>query len=203
MRSFEESLKRLKLESVDILHIHDPDEYWEQALTGAYPAVHQLRSEGVIRVIGVGMNQSEMLVRFAQEGDFDCFLLVGRYTLLDHTALAELLPLCLKRRIGVIVGAPFNSGILVTGARPGVNFDYVEAPLGLMEKLQKIQGTCERHKVPFKAAALQLPLAHPAVVAVIAGSRSGEEVEGNFRLISHPIPSNFWKELRDRNFLPP
>jgi D-threo-aldose 1-dehydrogenase len=202
MRSFEQSLKRLNLDRVDILHIHDPDDHWEQAIKGAYPALHQLRSQGVIRAIGAGMNQAEMLARFAREGDFDCFLVAGRYTLIDHKALPELLPLCLKKRISIILGGPYNSGILATGAIPGATFNYVEAPPELMEKVRKIEGICARHKVPLKAAALQFPLAHPAVSTVIPGARSITEVEENFRLVSHPIPKNFWVELREQNLLP-
>ena len=202
MRSFEQSLQRLNLERVDILHIHDPDEHWEQAIKGAYPALHQLRSQGVIGAIGAGMNQAEMLARFAREGNFDCFLLAGRYTLIDHKALPELLPLCIQKRISIILGGPYNSGILATGARPGATFNYVEAPPELMEKVRKIEAVCARHKVPLKAAALQFPLAHPAVAAVIPGARSVTEVEENFGLLSHPIPKDFWTELREQNLLP-
>jgi D-threo-aldose 1-dehydrogenase len=202
MRSVEQSLRRLNLQSVDIVHIHDPDDHYEQAMKGAYPALHRLRSEGVIRAIGAGMNQAEMLVRLAQEGDFDCFLLAGRYTLIDHTALPELLPLCLKKRISIILGGPFNSGILATGSRPGATFNYVEAPSEFMEQVQKIEEVCERHAVPLKAAALQFPLAHQAVSAVIPGVRSVNEVEENFRLLGHRIPRDFWIELREENLLP-
>jgi D-threo-aldose 1-dehydrogenase len=202
MRSLEQSQRRLNLQSIDIVHIHDPDDHYEQAMKGAYPALHRLRREGVIRAIGAGMNQAEMLVRLAHEGDFDCFLLAGRYTLIDHTALPELLPLCLKKRISIILGGPFNSGILATGSRPGATFNYVEAPSEFMEKVQKIEEVCERHAVPLKAAALQFPLAHPAVSAVIPGVRSVNEVEENFRLLGHRIPRDFWTELREENLLP-
>lgn len=202
MRSFEQSLKRLNLGAVDILHIHDPDDHWDEAMKGAYPALHELRSEGAIQAISVGMNQAEMLVRFAQEGDFDCFLLAGRYTLIDQTALAELLPVCLKKGISVILGGPFNSGILATGARSGATFNYVAATPKIMGKVQEIERICDRFKVPLKAAALQFPLAHPAVAAVIPGARSVNEVEQNFKLLDHPIPSDFWKELREQSFLP-
>jgi D-threo-aldose 1-dehydrogenase len=202
MRSFEQSLKRLNFDRIDILHIHDPDEHWEEAIKGAYPALHELRSEGVIRAIGVGMNQAEMLVRFAQEGDFDCFLLAGRYTLIDHKALPELLPVCVKKRISIILGGPYNSGILATGARPGATFNYVKAPPDVMEKVQRIEAVCARYEVPLKAAALQFPLADPAVAAVIPGARSVAEVEENFQLLSRSIPKDFWTELREENLLP-
>jgi D-threo-aldose 1-dehydrogenase len=111
MRTFEGSLQRLNLSRVDILNIHDPDDHWEEAIETVYPALHRLRDEGVVRAIGVGMNQAEMLARFAREGDFDCLLLAGRYTLIDHTGLRELLPVCERKRISVIIGGPYNSGI--------------------------------------------------------------------------------------------
>ncbi len=203
MRSFEESLKRLNLDRIDVLHIHDPDEHYDQAIRGAYPALRKLRDQGAVGAIGAGMNHAEMLARFAREGDFDCFLLAGRYTLIDHTGLKELLPLCAKNRIGIIIGGPYNSGILATGARAGAKFDYQDAPAGLLEKVRQVESVCARHSVPLKAAALQFPLAHPAVASVIPGARSAEEVAENFRLASHPIPREFWKELRAKKLLPP
>jgi D-threo-aldose 1-dehydrogenase len=202
MRSLEQSLKRLNLKYVDIVHIHDPDEHWEEAIEVAYPTLHKLRSEGVIRAIGAGMTQAEMLVRFAQEGDFDCFLLAGRYTLIDHKALSELLPLCVEKRISIIMGGSYNSGILATGARPGATFDYVEAPAVVMEKVARIEKICATYGVPLKAAALQFPLAHPAVAAVIPGARSVGEMEENFQLLSHSIPNDFWGELVEEGLLP-
>lgn len=203
MRSFEESLKRLSLDRIDILHIHDPDDHWEQAIQRGYPALHKLRTQGRIGAVGAGMNQAAMLARFAREGEFDCFLLAGRYTLIDHTALPELLPLCAQKRISIILGGPYNSGILATGARPGATFNYVAAPPELLEKVRRIEAVCAKYSVPLKAAALQFPLAHPAVAAVIPGARSVAEVEENFRLLSHPIPAEFWAELRQENLLPP
>lgn len=188
--------------TASILHIHDPDDHFEQALQGAYPALDQLRRTGAIRAIGVGGSQVETLVRFAQEADFDCFLLAGRYTLIDHTALLELLPLCVKKAINVIIGGPYNSGILATGARPGAKFEYREPPVELSEKVRCIEEICASYSVPLKAAALQFPLAHPVVAAIIPGTRSVSEVEENFQLASYPIPSEFWTELRVRNFLP-
>lgn len=202
MRSIEESLKRLKLSRIDILHIHDPEEHYEEAMKGAYPALVKLRSERVISAIGVGTNVAEVLVRFAREGDFDCFLLANRYTLIDHTGLKELLPLCVAKHISIFIGGPFNSGILATGARPGAKFDYREAPPDVMEKVQRIEAVCARHGVSLKSAALQFPLAHPAVTAVIPGARSVAEIEENFRAMNQPIPVDFWEELRTENLLP-
>lgn len=202
MRSFEESLKRLDLDHVDILHIHDPDDYYEQAIKGAYPALAKLRSEGVIRAVGTGMNQAEMLARFAREGDFDCFLLAGRYTLIDHTGLKELLPLCVEKGISIIIGGPYNSGVLATGAKPGAKFNYADAPEEVLEKVRKVEEVCARHNVPMKAAALQFPLAHPAVASIIPGGRSVEEIEENFQLVSYPIPKDFWADLRRAGIIP-
>ncbi len=202
MRSFEESLKRLQTDRIDILLIHDPDDHYEQALSSAYPALAKLRSEGVISAVGAGMNQAEMLARLAREGDFDCFLLAGRYTLIDHTGLKELLPLCVQKNISIIVGGPYNSGVLASGAQPGAKYNYADAPPEILEQVRKVQEVCARHQVPMKAAALQFPLAHPAVAAVIPGARALEEVEENFRLASHPIPAVFWADLRKEGLLP-
>lgn len=202
MRSFESSLKRLSLERIDILHIHDPDNHYDQAIRGAFPAIEKLRSQGLIGAIGAGMNQAEMLSRFARAGDFDCFLLAGRYTLIDHTGLKELLPLCVEKRIGIIIGGPYNSGVLATGARPGAKFNYADAPAEVLEKVRRVEEVCAGHSVPLRAAALQFPLAHPAVVSVIPGARSVAELEENFRLMSHPIPAEFWAELRQKRLIP-
>ncbi len=202
MRSYEESRKRLKLERLDILYIHDPDDHFDEAMRGAYRALDELRRAGAVRCIGAGMNQAEMLVRFAKEGDFDCFLLAGRYTLIDHTGLKELLPLCAEKAISIVIGGPYNSGILATGARPGAKFDYHEPSPEIFENVRHIEEICARHSVPLKAAALQFPLAHPAVAAIIPGARSVAEVDENFRLMGFPIPQNFWAELRDKSLLP-
>jgi D-threo-aldose 1-dehydrogenase len=202
MRSLEESLKRLNLDRIDVLHIHDPDEHYDQAIHGAYPALAKLRSQGVIRAVGAGMNQAEMPTRFAREGEFDCFLLAGRYTLIDHTGLKELLPLCVGKNISIIIGGPYNSGVLASGARLGAKFNYEDAPEEVLQKVRKVEEFCKRHDVPMKAAALQFPLAHPAVASVIPGARSVEELEENFRLVSHPIPAEFWTDLRKARLIP-
>lgn len=202
MRSFEESLKRLNVSRIDLLHIHDPDDHYSEAIKGAYPALAKLRSEGVIKAIGAGMNQAEMLARFAREGDFDCFLLAGRYTLIDHTGLRELLPLCVQKGISIIIGGPYNSGVLASGAEPGAKFNYADAPEEVLQKVRKVAAVCQRHSVPMKAAALQFPMAHPAVASVIPGARSVGELEENFRLFSHPIPTAFWDDLRRSGLLP-
>lgn len=202
LRSLDESLGRLDLDRVDILHIHDPDNHYEEAMKGSYRALVRLREEGVIRAVGVGMNQAKMLARFAREGDFDCFLCAGRYTLVDHTALKRLLRLCEERRISLIIGGPYNSGILAQGAVAGAKFDYRKAPPGIVEKVRRVEAVCRRHGTPLKAAALQFPLAHPAVAAVIPGARSPEEVDENVQMFEVEIPADFWSELREEGLIP-
>ena len=195
MRSVEDSLRRLGLDRVDILYIHDPDDHWEDAIRGAYPALDRLRSEGVVRAIGAGMNQAEMLARFAREGDFDVFLAAGRYTILDQAALTELLPLCVAKGIAVVAGGVMNSGILAN-PRPGAMYNYVPAPPDLIERAQRIRAVCERHAVSLRAAAIQFPLAHPAVSALAAGVRTIEHLDDYPRSMTMPIPDDLWAELR-------
>jgi D-threo-aldose 1-dehydrogenase len=194
MRSVEESLDRLRLDRVDVLLVHDPDQHFGEALSGAYRALDRLRAEGMVRAIGAGMNQAEMLVRFAREADFDCFLLAGRYTLLDRTGAKELLPLCRERGIAVIAGGVFNSGILAESGST-LHYNYEQAPADVITRAEKIKSTCARHGVDVKAAALQFPLRHPAVVSVLTGCRSVTELEENVRLFNAPIPDELWKEL--------
>ena len=194
MRSVEESLKRLALDRIDILLIHDPDQHFAEALSGAYRALDRLRSEGTVRAIGAGMNQSEMLVRFARESDLDCFLLAGRYTLLDRSGASELLPLCLDRGIIIIAGGVFNSGILAeTGMT--LHYNYEQAPPDVVARAEQIKATCRRHGVDVKAAALQFPLRHPAVKTALTGCRSVAEVRENVSLFETPIPEELWREL--------
>jgi D-threo-aldose 1-dehydrogenase len=194
MRSVEESLNRLRLDRVDVLLIHDPDQHFDEALSGAYRALDRLRAERTVTAIGAGMNQAEMLARFAREADFDCFLLAGRYTLLDRTGAKELLPLCLERGIAVIAGGVFNSGILAESGSMR-HYNYQQAPADVVSRAQRIKAICERHGVDVKAAALQFPLRHPAVVTVLTGCRSITELEENVRLFDTPIPDELWKEL--------
>jgi D-threo-aldose 1-dehydrogenase len=202
MRSVEDSLRRLGLERVDILFIHDPDDHWEAAIRGAYPALDRLRAEGVVRAIGAGMNQAEMLARFAREGDFDVFLVAGRYTLLDQAALPELLPLCVQKGIAVVIGGVMNSGILAD-PRPGARFNYAPAPPDLVERAQRIRAVCERNGVPLRAAAIQFPLAHPAVAALVTGVRTVEHLDDYPRLMATPLPEGLWSELRADGLLDP
>jgi D-threo-aldose 1-dehydrogenase len=194
--SFASSLERLGLERVDIVFVHDPDDHYEEALTQTFPVLMELRAQGRVTAIGAGMNQWQMELRFARETSCDCFLLAGRYTLLDQTALPEFLPYCVERRIGVIAGGPYNSGILAVGPRAGATFNYRAATPEMLDKAARIAAVCARHDVPLKAAALQFILAHPAIVSVIPGARSLAEVEENVRMVEHAIPGALWTELK-------
>jgi D-threo-aldose 1-dehydrogenase len=200
-RSIEESLLRLGLERIDIAYIHDPDGHWQAAIGGAYPALHRLREEGLIGAIGAGMNQSAMLARFAREGDFDVFLLAGRYTLLDQEALTELLPLCVDRRIAIVLGGVMNSGILAD-PRPGGTFNYQPAAPELVERALRLGEVCARHEVPLKAAAIQFPLAHPAVASLVAGVRRVAHLDDYPAMMRLSIPADLWSELRTEGLIP-
>ena len=208
LRSMEESLKRLKMDRVDILLIHDPNGHpdgpeagYLQVMREAYPALVDLRSQGLVKAFGAGMNQWEMPAQFARNGDFDCFLLAGRYTLLDQSGLSVLLPLCERKGIGIIVGGPYNSGILASDLREGAKYNYRAAPPHILEKARRVKAVCDRYDVPLKAAALQFVLAHPAVATVIPGVQSTQELEENFRLLKQPIPKELWPELKQEGLL--
>lgn len=201
MRSVEESLERLGLDRIDILHIHDPDDHFEQALAGAYPALDRLRREGVIGAVGVGMNQAEMLVAFARRARFDCFLLAGRYTLLDQGALRELLPLCAAERIAVLAAGVLNTGVLAA-PRPGATYDYALASPAILQRAHGLEAICARHGVPLAAAALQFPLGHPAVAAVVVGCSSIAQVDEDVRLFGFEVPAALWDDLKRERLLP-
>ncbi|MBB2203178.1 aldo/keto reductase [Gluconacetobacter tumulisoli] len=210
LRAFEDSLQRLALERIDILFIHDIDrftqgenqpEIFRQAMDGCWRALERLRSEGVVKAIGVGVNEWEVCYEALRQRDFDCFLLAGRYTLLEQDALDTFLPLCEERGAAVVVGGGFNSGILATGAIPGAKYNYSPAPDGVMERVARIEAVCRAHDVPLPAAALQFVVAHPAIPAFCAGTRNVEQLEQNLRWFSHPIPAEFWHDLKDRGLL--
>jgi len=196
MRSFEESLQRLQLDRIDVLHIHDPDDYYEDAIRGTYPAIAELREQGLISGVSAGMNQWEMLADFARDGDFDCFLLAGRYSLLEQESLDELLPLCAEKDIGILAGGTYNSGILAKGAGEGAKFNYADAPQDVIEKARRLEQVSARHQVDMKAAASQFALAHPVVTAIIPGTRRPERVTENFELLQVEIPADYWAELK-------
>jgi D-threo-aldose 1-dehydrogenase len=191
LRSLEESLGRLGLDRVDIVFVHDPDDHFDEALAGSFHALRRLRDEGVVRAIGVGANQPEVLRRFAREADPDCFLVAGRFTALDRTAEAELLPLCEANGIAVIAGGVFNSGV----SAGGTTFDYRTAPPEVVARVAQLREICDRHRVSLPAAAVQFPLRHPAVVAVLVGCSSPDEVAEDVQLSQLDLPEALWSEL--------
>jgi D-threo-aldose 1-dehydrogenase len=201
-RSLEESLARLGLDRVDIVFIHDPDDHWQVAIDGAYPALHRLREQGVVRAIGVGINQSPMLARFARETEMDAFLVAGRYTLLDQDALREVLPLCVERGISVLIGGVMNSGVLAD-PRPGARFDYGSASPEIIDRARRLTETCERWGVPLRAAAIQFPLAHPAVAGLIAGVRRVAHLDEYPEFMRWTIPTGLWDDLRAEGLIDP
>jgi D-threo-aldose 1-dehydrogenase len=200
MRSLEGSLKRLKLDQVDLLLIHDPDDHPEEALDEAYPTLDELRRQGVIRAVGSGMNQWQVLTRFAQEANFDCFLLAGRYTLLEQTSL-NFLELCRRKGIGIMLGGVLNSGILAVGAVPGATYNYAPAPAPIMEKTAAIAAICARHGVALNAAAIQFAQAHPAVSSLVLGAVRPEEVAANLAARQVQIPPAMWSELLEAGLI--
>jgi D-threo-aldose 1-dehydrogenase len=202
MRSFEASLKRTGLDRLDILWIHDPDNHWEQAIGGAYPALAELRSQGLVKAIGAGMNQSAMLARFAREGDFDAFMLAGRYTLLDQRALLDLLPICEDKQIGIVIAGVMNSGLLANPS-PDSHFDYGPASQAKewLDKALKLKAVCEQYEVPLRAAAIQFVYAHPSVATVVAGTRKIEHLDNTVEMMQFPIPNELWDDLKSRGLV--
>jgi D-threo-aldose 1-dehydrogenase len=201
-RSIEESLERFRLDRIDIALIHDPDDHWRAAIEGAWPALERLRTEGVIRAVGAGMNQSAMLTRFVRETSMDAVLVAGRYTLLDQEALADLLPACQERGVAVFVGGVMNSGVLAD-PRPGATFNYAPAPAAVIERARRIGEVCARYDVPLRAAAMQFPMAHPTVASLVAGVRTAAHLDEYPALLAHPIPADFWSELRADGLIDP
>jgi D-threo-aldose 1-dehydrogenase len=193
-RSLDASLERLGLDRVDIALIHDPDDHGEQALREAYPALERLRGEGVVAAIGVGMNQAEMLTRFVTDTDVDVVLVAGRYTLLDQSAAAALLPAAADRGVAVIAGGVFNSGLLAAPAA-GAHFDYRPAPAELVERARQLEAVCAGFGVPLRAAAARFPLRHPAVASVLIGARSPGEIADAVRLRETELPPALWDAL--------
>ncbi len=201
MRSLEESLDRLGTDYVDILHVHDPDDHFDEVVEQTYPALAKLREEGVIKGVSAGMNQWEMLSRFMDHGRYDTFLLAGRYTLLDHTGLPEFLPKCLDHGTAIIAGGVYNSGLLAD-PRPGITFNYVPVEQDVLNQALAIKAVCDDNGVDLKAAAIQFPLAHPAIPTVLTGVRSTDEFAQNLALFETPIPDQLWADLRAAGLLP-
>ncbi|TNE45978.1 MAG: aldo/keto reductase [Sphingomonadales bacterium] len=215
MRSIEGSLKRLRVDRLDMVAIHDPDEtagadpdadpyarsHFTEAMNGAYRALDSLRSQGVIGAVGVGMNQWQMLVDFAKAGDFDYFLCAGRYTLLRYDAAEILMPLCTEKGISVIIGGPYCSGILASGAVAGAYFGYAPASEDMLAHVRRIERLCTEHCISLRAAALHFPLRHPAVASVIPGARSLTELDENLAALNEQVPDAFWTDLVDQGLI--
>ncbi|MEO3887459.1 aldo/keto reductase [Nonomuraea sp. B5E05] len=199
-RSLEESLDRLGLPAVDIVFIHDPDDHVDQAIVQAYPALAELRDQGVVKAIGVGMNQWQAPLRFVRETGIDVVMLAGRYTLLDQSGL-PLLEECVERGVRVLAAGVFNSGILATH-EPSGTYDYQPAPAELVARARSIAAVCERHGVTLPQAAMAFPLRHPAVASIVVGARAPEEVHTNAALWSRPVPGMLWDDLKAEGLLP-
>ena len=196
LASLESSLERLGLDRVDLLLVHDPDEHYREALDGAFPALEELRAQGVITSYGAGMNQAEMLADFVRETDLDVVMLAGRYTLLEQGALDDLLPACEQRDVSVIAAGVFNSGLLARERpRDGATYNYAPAPPELVGRANRIADVLARHGTTLPVAAAQFPLAHPAVATVCLGARSAAHVERNAALFEDPVPDAAWSEL--------
>jgi D-threo-aldose 1-dehydrogenase len=212
LRSVEDSLQRLGTDRVDILYIHDVNRRWHgdavearfrEVMTGGYPALVELREAGVVGAIGVGMNDSGMLIRFAEAGDFDVFMLAGRYTLLDQSGLDGLFQACAARGISIVAAGPFNSGILATGAREGAKFFYADADPEVLDRTRRIEAICADHRVPLATAALQFALRHPVVASVATGMVSPDEVAHNAAALAAPVPPALWSDLKAAGLLHP
>ncbi|MFE3166970.1 aldo/keto reductase [Streptomyces sp. NPDC059224] len=194
-RTLEASLERLGLDRIDVVYLHDPDDHAEQAFREGYPALEKLRSEGVVGAIGAGMNQTAMLTRFVRDTDVDVVLCAGRYTLLDQSALADLLPAAEERGASVVIGGAFNSGLLAD-PKPDATYNYAQAPEELVARALRLKVLAEQHGTTLRAAALAFCAAHPAVASVLVGARSAAEITDGARQFATPVPAAFWQELR-------
>ena len=212
MRSLEFSLERLGLDQIDIVYAHDVDVVThgskeasdariKEFMTGGYRALDELRASRTIKAFGAGINEWEVAETLARAGDFDVFLLAGRYTLLEQDALTSFLPLCEEKKIAVVVGGPFNSGILATGVKADAHYNYGPAPDEVKDRVRRIQQTCKAFKVKLPEAALHFPLGHPAVVSVIAGAQRASEVKRNAAMMNSKIPAALWRALKAEKLL--
>lgn len=216
MRSFEDSLQRMGLHRIDVLLIHDLDKdsigseeelaahrraLFSGARGGGYAALDELRRSGDVGGIGAGLNLWEVAESLIHEGDFDCFLIAGRYTLLEQEVLDSFLPLCVEKDIGIFLGGPYNSGILASGPVPGAMYNYEPAPPEILERVRRIEAVCKAHDVPLASAALRFPLGHPAVAAIIPGARRPDEVTRNLATFAQEIPAALWSDLKGEGFL--
>ena len=212
MRSVEFSLERTGLDRIDLIYAHDLDIFThgsaeamqtrlEEFMASGYKALVALRDQGVIRGFGAGINEWQPAQWLVERGDFDIFLLAGRYTLLEQEALDSFLPLCLARGVGIVIGGPYNSGVLATGARPGAFYNYNPAPDWVLAKVTKIEAVCAAHKVRLVDAAFQFPLLHPAVVSIIPGGQGVAEVDANVRAACAVIPAALWADLKAQGLM--
>ncbi|MEP6827758.1 MAG: aldo/keto reductase [Aestuariivirga sp.] len=212
MRSFEFSFERLGVDNIDILFVHDLDVYTHKSeavrdaytkdfMASGYKALVKLRDEKVIKAFGAGINEWQGAEVLAKQGDFDLFLLAGRYTLLEQEALNSFLPLCEKRGIGIALGGVYNSGILATGATKGAKYNYDPAPKHVIQRVAAIETICKKHKVKLAEAALHFPLTHPCVVSVIPGASSPQQVAFNIKALSKKIPKVLWKDLKEAGLM--
>lgn len=214
MRSFDDTLQRLGLARVDVLFMHDigsathgnrHSELFSIAMKGGYRALNELREQGVVSAIGLGVNEYEVCEAAMEHGDWDCFLLAGRYTLLEQAALDSFLPKCAQRNCSVVIGGAYNSGILATGTKAGVTpyYNYAPAPPNIRYKVKQLEALCDRYRFPLAAAALQFPLAHAAVASVIPGMGSTRHVTQTLSLLNTVIPDAFWRDLRSQGLVHP
>ncbi|NOX49530.1 MAG: aldo/keto reductase [Gammaproteobacteria bacterium] len=211
MRSFQTSCERLGVEHISIVLFHDlgrmthgkekAPEYFRQAMQDGYRALHELRNEGRIDAIGLGVNETEVCMSAMQHAEFDCFLLAGRYTLLEQDALRNLLPLCATKGVSLIIGGPFNSGVLAELPNTPTHYDYAPANKTITDKVAALRQICHEYNVPLGAAALRFPLLHPAVVSGLPGARSAQEVTLNAQWLNLTIPKQLWHDLKDQNLI--
>jgi D-threo-aldose 1-dehydrogenase len=213
LRSFEDSQQRLGIVEIDILLIHDigrvthgekNPHYWKQLTEGGgFRALDELRSAGVVKAVGLGVNEGAAILEVMADFDIDCALLAGRYTLLEQATLDDLLPACEAKGVSLLLGGAFNSGILARGVQGDLKFNYVAAPKEVIERVARLEAVCREYDVPLAAAALQFPYAHPAVATVLTGARSVEELRENVASFERPIPAELWTALRDKGLLDP
>jgi len=202
MRSVGDSLDRMGTGRIDVLFLHDAEHHFETALRDGYPALAELRARGVVGAIGAGMYHTAMLTRLVRETDIDVVMLAGRYTLLDHSALDDLLPACAERCVSVLAASVFNSGLLAT-PRPaaGAHFDYEPAAPELVRRAHRIADVCEAHGVTLPQAAMAFPLRHPVVAGIVVGMRSADETRRNVELLGTAVPAQVWADLRGEGLL--
>ena len=205
MRAVEQSMQRMLIDRFDMLFIHDCDrythgaaasEYFHQAIVSAFPALESLREQGVVKAIGFGINETDLMMEAVKTTDVDVCLLAGRYTLLEQEPLDELFPMCHERGVGIVLGGVYNSGVLAKGPVDGARFNYAPAPPDVLTKAGRIEEICRRHKVALAAAALQFAYAHPVVVSICLGARDQKQQENNARMLESSVPRQLWEDLR-------